>query len=73
MLKVVEFPKPEKDDLTPDEILEAAKGRYTGVIILGWDEDDECNMASSIGKIDEMLFLLHLGEKWLLDVATEGD
>lgn len=57
-------------NLPTDRVLENAKGNCTsGVVILGFDEDGELFFASSIADGGNVLWLLEMAKKQLLEVA----
>ncbi len=47
MENVIPFPGVTKLDIPPDQILEAAKGRLEGVVVIGYTTDGEEYFASS--------------------------
>lgn len=51
--------------IDPDKVLEAAKGDFTHVVVLGWDKNGELNLRSSHGS-RETLWLLRKAECHLL-------
>ncbi|KKL84521.1 hypothetical protein LCGC14_1963870 [marine sediment metagenome] len=57
-------------DLPTDRILEEAKLRVKdgGVVVLGWDADEELYFASSIADGGEVLWLLEKAKKKLLEM-----
>jgi hypothetical protein len=53
-------------DLPPDMILESAKGKLKGLVILGYDNDDEEYFASTYADGCDVLWLLERYKKLLL-------
>lgn len=47
-------------DIEPDRILEAAKGKLEGVVIMGFGKDEEFYSASSIADGGDVLWLIEL-------------
>ena len=58
MGKVLPFYGLTKLDIPVDHILEGAKGKLDGIVILGYDKDEEEYFASSIADGGEVLWLL---------------
>ena len=59
-------------DLPTDRVLEECKGDCTdGVVVLGFDDDGELYFASSIADGGEVLWLLEMAKKNLLEVGEE--
>lgn len=62
-------------DLRPDDVLEKAKewtdGEGSGVVVLMWDRHGHPYFASSIADGGEILWLLELCKKQLLEMAEE--
>ena len=58
-------------DFPPDRILEEAKGKMKGVVLLGWTVDDGLYVASSIADGGDVLWLLEHTKKLLLEVGEE--
>lgn len=65
---VVEFSGITYLDLPPDRILEGAKGKLKGVIVIGYDEDGEEYFASSYADGGETLWLLERSKLALLQL-----
>ncbi len=57
-----------KLDMPPDRILEAAKDKLEGVVILGFTKDGDEYFASSYADGGEMLWLLERAKKALLSM-----
>ncbi len=59
MADIVELETITTLDLPHEKVLDGAKGIVTGgVVVIGWDSNDEIYMASSINSTGEMLLLL---------------
>jgi hypothetical protein len=72
MGKVISLGNVTRLDLDPDQILDRAKGSLPGgVVIMGWDEDEEVYFASSIADGAEVLWLMEMCKKRLLEVDDE--
>jgi hypothetical protein len=55
-------------DLSPERVLEGAKGKLTGVVIAGWDKDGNMYLASTFGDRGETLWLLEQAKQELLGI-----
>jgi hypothetical protein len=67
MAKVIKYNGVTKLDLPPDRILETAKdGIGDGVVVLGWDKEDELYFASSLADGGDVLWLLEKAKQRLL-------
>jgi hypothetical protein len=75
-LKVLEFKKPEptetEGDISPDKVLEAAIGKLTAVIVIGWTESRGFYLALSQGNLSENLMLLEISKAMLMDYMLGG-
>jgi len=61
-----------RTDLPVDRVLEAAKGKIEGgVVLLGWDKDGELYFASSIADGGEVVWLMEKAKLALLDAAVD--
>jgi len=60
-----------KLDLPVDQILEAAKGKMQGVVLLGYDNNDELYFASTIADGGDVIWLLENAKKQLLEITLE--
>lgn len=58
MAEVINFTGITRLDLPPDRILEGAKGKLKGVLVLGYDENDEFYAASSYADGGVVLWLM---------------
>lgn len=58
-------------DLPVERVLDAAKGKLHegGVVILGWDRDGELYFGSSLADGGEVIWLLEMAKKRLLEVS----
>lgn len=71
MENVVELPVVTDIKGDPDMQLEFAKGRYPGgVVIIGYDEDGDFRFRSSLPDGPEVLWLLAVAQKSLLEAGT---
>lgn len=66
MSKVIPFTGITKLDMTPDVVLEAAKGRMEGVIILGYTENGDEYFASTYADGGTVMWLLERCKRDLL-------
>lgn len=57
-------------DLDPDRVLAKAGGKLQAVIVIGYDKDGDFYAASSYADGGDMLWLLELCKKKLLEVAS---
>lgn len=73
MAKVIPFTGITRLDLDPDRILEANKGVFEGVVIMGWDHDGREHFASSYADGGTVLWLLEKCKKRLLEVDPDAD
>ena len=67
---VVQLPKP---DLSPDEILAAAKGKLSSAIVLGFDADGAEWIRSSTGDLGTILVLLERAKAAAMASVTLTD
>ena len=73
MAEILDFTGTTKGDIDPDAILEAAKGRVSDVILLGYDENGEEYFASAKADVTAILWLLKRYEKYLLELPETQD
>lgn len=71
MSKVIPFTGITKLDMAPDHILEAAKGKLEGVIIVGFDLDGEEYFASSYADGGTANWLLDRCKTKLLNISDK--
>lgn len=72
MGKVVDLPVVTRLNLPPERILDRAKeAGLTGVVVLGWDENAQEYVASSLADGAEMLWLLRRAEHLLMKEAEQ--
>lgn len=57
-------------DLPVDRVLEAAKEQLDSVVILGYDKEGKQYFASTFADGGEVIWLLEMCKKQLLEVAT---
>jgi hypothetical protein len=67
--KILEFTGITRLDLDPDRILEGAKGKLQGVIVIGFDQEGEFYGATSYADGGDALWLLELCKLRLLEHA----
>lgn len=67
--KVFDFPGLTKLDMDPDRILEKAKGKLQGVIVIGFDNEGEFYGATSYADGGNAIWLLEVCKKRILDWA----
>jgi len=67
---VVEFTGITKLDLLPERVLaKASEQEFEGVIVIGWKKDGDRYFASSYASGPEVLWLLELSKKNLLEIG----
>lgn len=71
MSKVIPFTGITKLDMPPDHILEQAKGKLEGVVVMGYREDGEEYFASSYADGGTVNWLLDRCKTKLLAVGEE--
>lgn len=57
-----------KHDLPPDRLLDSALGRLDNLVIMGWDKEGELYFASSMADGGNVLWLMRLCERKLLEI-----
>lgn len=65
--KIIPFTGITKLDLDPDLVLEGAKGKLEGLLIVGWDLEGEFYGASTFADGPTLLWLMEVCKKRLLD------
>ena len=70
MAKVIPLGGVTRLDLPVDRILEAAKKKLEGVVLLGYDKDGAFYFASTYADGGEVLWLLEKLKKQLLETET---
>jgi hypothetical protein len=68
--QIIDFTGITSLDLDPDRVLAKAQGQLKGVVVLGYDQDGEFYAASSYADGGDMLWLLEICKKKLLEVGT---
>jgi len=58
-------------DIPEDQILEQAKGKMNGVVLMGWDEDGDLYFASSFADGGSVLWLMEKCKEALLNIEVE--
>lgn len=71
MAEVIDFPWLSDADLSPDRILEEAKGKLKRVVIVGWTTDDEEYTNISFADGGDALWLLEMGKDKVLSYARK--
>lgn len=69
---VVRFPGITRHDLDPDLILREAIGKLEGVVITGFDKDGNSYCASSYADGGDVLWLLEICKKALMEAVPNG-
>ena len=72
MSNVINFTGITKLDLPPDRVLESAKDRLEGVVILGFDKEGGEYFASSYADGGDVLWLLERCKLRILTADKEG-
>lgn len=67
--KVVKLNAPYYGNLQPDQILEGARGKLTGVLLIGVDDEGEPYCASSYGDAGTNLILIERFKQFLLNAC----
>lgn len=69
---IIPFSGITKLDMPVEQVLEQAKKKVDsgGVIVLGWDDDEELYFASSIADGGEVLWLLEKAKLALMEMDT---
>ena len=67
MGKIIPLRGVTKLDLPADRILEAAKGKLEGVVLIGFDKDGVCYAASSYADGGTVMWLLEMCKQKMLD------
>lgn len=69
--KVIPLGVVTRIDLPPDEILERAKGKVEGVVMIGFDKDNSFYFDSSYADGGTVLWLLERAKQRLMEVSDE--
>ena len=69
--KVIPLGNITRFDLPPDRVLEGAKGKMEGVVLIGWDKDGDFYGASSYADGGDVLWLLEQCKRMLLSMGDE--
>jgi len=69
---VVPFPVVTRLDLPADRIITAAQGNLEDVVIVGWDLNGDFYFGSSKADGAEVLWLLEIAKKKLLEVGDQN-
>ena len=73
MAKVIPLGCITKLDLPVDRVLESAKDKLEGVVLLGYDKEGGYYFASTYADGGDVLWLLENCKKQLLDIAAGAD
>lgn len=65
---VIDLPVITKLDINPERVLKGAQDKLEDVVILGWDKEGGFYFASSQADGGDVLWLLELAKKELLNV-----
>lgn len=68
---VIKFNGLTKLDIPPDRVLESAMGELTDAVVVGWDKDGQFYFGSSVAGGPEVMWLLEVAKKKLLEVSEE--
>ena len=69
---IVQFPGETTQDLDPNEILKnTIDENLDRVMVLGWNEDGGLWLSSSFSKVSEMVLLIELCKKVIVESAIE--
>ena len=69
MSNIVDFAGFTKNDIEPNKVLDGAPRTLETVMVAGWDENGELYVASNTSNCPELLWLMRVCEKHLVDVA----
>ena len=69
--KIIPFTGITKLDIQPDEVLKAAMGKLEGLVILGYDKEENEYFASTYADGGDVLWLLERCKKMLLEFSSE--
>ena len=67
--KVIPLGNVTKLDLQADQVFQQAIGEFDGVILIGYDKEGQFNFSSTYADGGEVLWLLRLAEKRLLQIG----
>lgn len=71
---VVRFPGVTKLNTDPQQVLSfAMDDKVSSAVVIGWDADGDFYFASSLADGAEVLWLLKLAEKRLLEIGDGGE
>jgi hypothetical protein len=71
--KVIRFNGITKLDIKADVVLDSAMGVLDSAVVVGWDKDGQFYFGSSIASGPEVVWLLELAKKKLLEIAEDQD
>ena len=72
MSNVVQFNGETRQDIDPEKVLNAARGKLACALVLGFTEDGHLYMASSDGDLGKILVLMEASRAVLLDESFGG-
>lgn len=72
MRNVITFNGITRLDIDPDVVLDAAQGKLSGVVLLGYDKNGEEYFATSYADGGDALWLLERLKKQLLEMGDEN-
>lgn len=73
MSNVIKSPGETVLDVDPDTVLDAAIGKLESVLVLGWDFNDQPYFAGSTSDMGEILILIELFKKQILESFYETE
>jgi hypothetical protein len=63
-----------KHDIPAEDVINGAKdAKFESVMVVGWTKDEGHYLASSTGDAAEMLFILELAKKRVIDEVTNEE
>jgi hypothetical protein len=71
MSKVIPFTGITRLDISPDMVLDGAKGKLEGVVVMGWDHEGKEYFASSYADGGTVIWLAERMKKMLLETHDE--
>lgn len=71
MGEIVSFRGVTSLDLDPDQVLEANKGKFKHLILLGYDHDDDFTVSSTIADGGDAVWMLELAKIKLFKITGD--
>lgn len=68
---VVDFRGVTKLDIDPDRVTSKCIGELNQVVVIGYDKNDDFYFASSIADGGDILWLIELAKKKLMDICDD--